>query len=161
MVRSPLHSSSSLKPNLTTRFLYPMMFPVIGKEKEFGFRNIYLDSEGYPDCPECLHLLYNPLLTKKYSQFENRLSSKEYFRGMYNIGDSHTMHVIEVPDRHLEDYHNFLIGRWDLFSPEYMKVFAKDGEIYQIITNKKPRPTWNSHLEIFNLNLITNGKKSN
>lgn len=139
-----------------------MMLPFISKTPSFNFRNLYLGADFLqPPEPEILHILYNPKFTQQYTDFEARVEAHKSCYGIYDAAPGHVMHMIEVPEKYLEDYHSFLIGRYDLFSDKYKKVFVPGTRLHKAVNNIKPLPMWQEQFEIFNLKLITKNGKEN
>ena len=126
-----------------------MISPLVRGEKDFGFLNLFLGDESYPQEPESIYMLYNPVFTKKYMDYEKELTSYKLYRGYYNVASGFVMHIVSVPPIFIDDYHKFLLGDYSQFSDYYKSKFRQGSKAYDVVNGLCNFPMWNPELEIF------------
>jgi hypothetical protein len=76
--------------------------------------------------------------------------------GQYDVLPGFIMHIFEIPQEYLSDYHAFVNGDYTKLSKEYKQNFKQGSRVRAVVQGQLNYPKWDQKLEIFNIKLITN-----
>ena len=157
--------------------------------KLHGFINIYLDDVSHDsDYKEAVYILFDPLFTLKYQEYERFLAESPLCIEIYSIHEGilnldkneKVMFVFNIPDEFVEDYHHYLNGDYSKFSEKYKRKFnpkslpyrgihkdaalkrAWEKKLGRILTEKNELyGLWKPTNEIYNYNNKQNESENN
>jgi hypothetical protein len=119
------------KRTKTTHFLLPTVFPnnsLMGSE---FFVNAFVDDGGFKhNLDRVLFTLFKvDVRNPKWTSLSQRLKAKgeyllEYFCGVQD-GKHLIMMLFRIPDKYINEYINFLDGKYSKFSLDYKKLFPQ------------------------------------
>jgi hypothetical protein len=119
------------KKTKTSHFMMPAVFPnnsLMGTEY---FVNAFLDDYGFGHTLDrvIFVLFKTDVKNQKWQMLTQRLRTKgeyilEYFCGIQD-GKHLIMMVFRIPDKYINDYINFLDGKYSKFSDDYKKLFPQ------------------------------------
>jgi hypothetical protein len=119
------------KRTKTSHFMMPSIFPsnsILGTEY---FVNAFVDDGGYEHrLDRVIFVLFKTdARDPKWQMLNQRLRAKteyilEYFCGLQD-GKHLIMMVFRIPEKFINDYINFLDGKYSKFSEEYKKLFPR------------------------------------
>jgi len=123
----------------------------------YGFINIYLDNPLHNiRYKEAVHILFDPLFTIQYQEYEYFLHESPLCLEIYNINEGYlpgekntkVMFVFKIPDDYIEDYHYFLNGDYSKFSDKYKSRFKPGSLPHRVITqDSKLKKLWEKRLK--------------
>lgn len=108
--------------NKTTDFILPLL----GKNRLFYepyLIDCYLKDESGLNGQYYFYVLLKYYGDKRFSEIEKYLAEHNSFRGSYDLrGGEYVMYILEIGEEFKDDFLNFLLGKYSLYSPEAQKL---------------------------------------
>jgi hypothetical protein len=114
---------------------YSYILPMVGDEAletlDFVI-NTYLKDVNRPSDDRRLYLkCINNTDSEAYNRFEEEISWSPYYVGKYDIDESLTMVIMNIPDIHHLDFDLILLGKYSLISELYKEMVISFHELVE------------------------------